>query len=170
MPLDSLVNSNVNRTNPAGEIASAGITIRESTATGARQVSLLANFANQLEFLSRTSTGGGLAPVSGSSSPMAALGVNSVPRWLRFSRVGNAITASQSPDGTTWTTVATTTVAFSAAIQVGLVADSEVRFEAATAVFSNVGFFTPLTMRLRLTVNSWSGGLRSADAHEKANE
>jgi hypothetical protein len=25
-------------------------------------------------------------------------------------------------------------------------------------------------MRVKLTVNSWSGGLRSAGAHEKANE
>lgn len=143
--LDSLVNSNANRTNPAGEIASAGITLRESTAAGARQVSLLANFANQLEFLSRTSTAGGLSSVSGSGSPLAALGVNSVPRWLRLNRVGNAVTASHSPDGTTWTTVGTTTVAFPTAIQVGLVADSQVRFETATAVFSNVDFFTPVT-------------------------
>jgi hypothetical protein len=27
-----------------------------------------------------------------------------------------------------------------------------------------------MAMRVKLTVNSWSGGLRSADAHEKANE
>ncbi|MCU0781256.1 MAG: DUF1349 domain-containing protein [Akkermansiaceae bacterium] len=60
--LDSLTNSNPGRTNPAGEIASAGITLRESSARDARQVSLLANFANQLEFLARGTTGGGLAP------------------------------------------------------------------------------------------------------------
>ncbi len=143
--LDSLVNSNANRTNPGGEIASAGITLRESTATGARQVSLLANFANQLEFLSRTSTGGGLSAVSGSGSPVAALGVSSMPRWLRLNRVGTAVTASHSADGSTWTTVGTATVAFPTAIQVGLVADSQVRFETATAVFSNVDFFTPIT-------------------------
>jgi autotransporter-associated beta strand protein len=143
--LDSLDNSNTGRTNPAGEIASAGITLRESTATGAKQVSLLANFANQLEFLSRTGTGGGLTAVSGSGSPLAALGVNTVPRWLRLTRAGDAITAAHSADGAAWTTIGTATVTFPAAIQVGMFADSQVRFETATAVFSNVDLLTPVS-------------------------
>jgi autotransporter-associated beta strand protein len=143
--LDSLVNSNAGRTNPAGEIASAGITLRESTSAGARQVSLLANFANQLEFLSRTATGGGLASVSGSGSPLSASGVTAAPRWLRVSRAGNVISASHSLDGSSWTPMGSTTVTLPAAIQIGMVADSQVRFETATAVFSNVSFLTPVT-------------------------
>ena len=143
--LDSLVDSNTGRTNPTGEIASAGICLRESTATGARQVSLLANYANQLEFRSRTTTNGGLAAVSGSGSPLAGLGVSSVPRWLRLTRAGSVITAQHSPDGASWTTVGSTTVAFPTAIEVGMFADSQVRFETATAVFSNVSFITPIT-------------------------
>jgi len=141
--LDSLVGSNPARTNPAGELPTAGLTLRESSAVGARQVSLHANLANQLEFLARTSTNGGLAAVSGSGSPLASLGVASAPRWLRLTRSGNTLTAAHSPDGVTWTTLAgSASVAFPAAIQVGLVADSQVRFETATAVFSNVSFLT----------------------------
>ncbi len=143
--LDSLANSNTGRTNPAGEIASAGITLRESTAAGSRQVSLLANFANQLEFLSRNTTSGGLAAVAGSGSPLSALGVNSAPRWLRLVRVGNVISASHSPDNNTWTSIGSTTVTLPAAIQIGMVTDSQVRFETATSVFSNVSFLTPVT-------------------------
>lgn len=143
--LDSLVNSNTVRTNPAGEIASAGLTLRESTAPGAKQVSLLANFANQLEFLARSSANGGLAPVSGSGSPLANLGVNSSPRWLRLTRSGNSISAAHSPDGLAWTTLGTAVVSLPTAIKVGIFADSQVRFETATAVLSNVSFFTPIS-------------------------
>ena len=45
------------------------------------------SFANQLEFRTRTSLNGGLAAVTGSGSPLAALGVSTVPRWLRLTRV-----------------------------------------------------------------------------------
>ena len=141
--LDSLVSSNPGRTNPAGEIASAGIMIRESTANTSRQVALLANFANQLEFLSRPTTGAGFAPVSGSGSPLANLGVNAAPRWLRLTRTGTSISAAHSLDGSSWTAVGSTTIALPSKILIGLTADSQVRAELATAVFSNVGFFIP---------------------------
>ncbi len=145
--LDSLVGSNAGRTNPAGELPSAGLTLRESIAPGARQVSLHANLANQLEFLARSSTNGGLSAVSGSGSPLASLGVASAPRWLRLIRSGNTITAAHSPDGVTWTALGgSASVAFPTAIQVGFVADSQVRFETATGVFSNVSFLTAPTV------------------------
>lgn len=140
--LDSLANSNPNRTNPAGEIASAGLMIRESVAPDSRQVSLLANFANQLEFLARPSSGAGLAPVAGSGSPVAGLGVNSTPRWLRLERSGDTITARHSTDGTSWNLLGSVNVAFPSAVMVGLFADSQVRSETATAVFSNCGFLS----------------------------
>lgn len=141
--LDSLVSSNPGRTNPAGEIASAGIMIRESQSNNSRQVALLANFANQLEFLARPSAGSGLAPVSGSGSPLANLGVQNAPRWLRLTRAGNSISAAHSTDGSSWTAIGSTTVTLPAKILIGLTSDSQVRFETSTAVFSNVDFLTP---------------------------
>lgn len=144
--LDSLVGSNPGRTNPAGETPTAGIVLRESTAANSRQVSLLANLANQLEFRARASTGGGLVHVASSGSPSAGLGVASAPRWLRLTRSGNSLTAAHSADGSTWTTLpASASVSFPSTVLVGLVADSEVRFESATAVFSNVSFFDAFT-------------------------
>jgi PAS domain S-box-containing protein len=143
--LDSLTNSNTGRTNPAGEIATAGLTIRESMHRDARQISLVANFANQLEFLARTTTGGGLAPVSGSGSPLAGLGVGTAPRWLRITRSGNTFAAHHSLDGLSWTACGSVTVDLPPNVRVGLLADSQVRWEEATAVFSNVSFLTPLT-------------------------
>ncbi|MCU0792362.1 MAG: carbohydrate binding domain-containing protein, partial [Opitutaceae bacterium] len=144
--LDSLAGSNPGRTNPAGETPTAGIVLRESTSANARQVSLLANLANQLEFRARASTGGGLAHVASSGSPLANLGVASTPRWLRLTRSGNSLTAAHSADGATWTTLpASAIVAFPSTVLVGVSADSEVRFESATAAFSNVSFFDAFT-------------------------
>lgn len=156
--LDSLVGSNAARTNPNGEHPTAGITLRESSAAGSRQVSLHANLANQLEFTARTATGGALANVV---TPLNNLGVQSGARWLRLTRAGTTITAAHSADGTTWTTIGSTTVNFPAGLQAGLVADSQVRSETATAVFSNVSFFTPLTASFAGT-NVGSAGATSS--------
>jgi autotransporter-associated beta strand protein len=142
--LDSLVGSNPNRTNPANVTPTAGIVLRESTAANSRQVSLLANLVNQLEFRARASTGGGLVHVASSGSPLSDLGVASAPRWLRLTRSGDTVTAAHSADGNSWTTLpASATVAFPSTVLVGLMADSEVRFETATATFSGVSFFAP---------------------------
>lgn len=162
--LDSLASSNASRTNPAGEIASAGLVLRESSAIGSRQVALLANRANQLEFLARVSLNGGLAPVSGSGSPLANLGVNSAPRWLRLARAGNAVTASHSADGVAWTPLGSVTVTGLAnLLQVGLVADSQVRSEVATAVFSNASFLSvPAVSFAGANVGSAGAGANSS--------
>ncbi len=164
--LDSLVGSNPGRTNPAGELPTAGLTLRESAAPGARQVSLHANLANQLEFLARTSVNGGLSAVAGSGSPLSALGVASSPRWLRLTRSGNTIIAAHSADGASWTTLAgSASVAFPSAIQVGFVADSQVRFETATAVFTNVSFLTtPVVAFSGADVGSAGAGAASSVA------
>jgi autotransporter-associated beta strand protein len=161
--LDSLTNSNSNRTNPNGEIASAGITLRESTAANARQVSLLTNFANQLEFLARTTTSGGLSAVSGSGSPIANLGVNTTPRWLRLTRSENTIEAHHSIDGASWTSLGSATVNMPSTIQIGIFADSQVRYETATAVFSNVTFLTqPSTQFSGTNIGSAGTGAASS--------
>lgn len=162
--LDSLANSNASRTNPAGEIASAGLVLRESSVIGSRQVALLANRANQLEFLARASLNGGLAPVAGSGSPLANLGVNSAPRWLRLARAGNVVTASHSADGVAWTALGSATLSgLTSVLQVGLVADSQVRSEVATAVFSNVSFLSaPAVSFAGATLGSAGAGATSS--------
>lgn len=137
--LDSMAGSNPNRTNPAGEIPTAGLTLRESTNASARQVSLHVNLANQIEFMVRTNAGGGLAAVT--NVPGATL-----PRWLRLQRTGSNFAASHSGDGTNWTNVGSTTLSnASNNLLAGLVADSQVRYETNTATFSQVSFLAPLT-------------------------
>jgi autotransporter-associated beta strand protein len=136
--LESLTGSNAGRTNAAGELPTAGITIRESAAPNARQVSLHANLANQLQFVARPSPG----TVTTNVAPrVAGAGVRDTPTWLRVSRTNNTITAAYSGNGTTWTNFsATANIAFPTNVLVGLVADSQVRSEKATAVFDEVSF------------------------------
>lgn len=132
--LDAMTGSNPNRTNPAGEIPTAGITLREAAAANARQVSLHVNLANQIEFAVRSNTGGGLVTLT--NLPSAPL-----PRWLRLQRAGSVFTAQHSGDGTSWTNVGTTTIGnASGSLLAGLAADSQVRYETNTATFSQVSF------------------------------
>jgi len=65
------------------------------------------------------------------------------PYWVRLTRIGNAITASQSADGTTWTVVGTDTIAFASTVLVGLAVSSHTTAAAATATFENVVVESP---------------------------
>jgi len=134
--LDSLVGSNPGRTNSSGELPTAGLTLRESVAGNSRQVSLHGNASKQLEFLARRTTGGGLSNVI---APVAGQGT--VPRWLRLVRSNSTVTALNSVDGSTWITNGSVTLTnLAAKLLVGLVADSQVTFETATAQFSQADF------------------------------
>jgi hypothetical protein len=87
---------------------------RETLAANAREVSLLANSANQIGFVRRTSVGG----VSTANSATGG-----TPYWLKLIRSGNNFSAYRSPDGVTWTQVgATLSIAMNASIFVGLLA------------------------------------------------
>jgi autotransporter-associated beta strand protein len=132
--LDSMAGSNPNRTNPAGEIPMAGLTLRESTNAGARQVSAHVNLAGQIEFMARATNSGGLVTLT--NVPGATL-----PRWIRLQRTGSTFAASHSGDGTNWTNVGSTTISnASNNLLAGLVADSQVRYETNTATFSQFSF------------------------------
>ena len=47
--------------------------------------------------------------------------ITAVPTWLKLVRAGNTFTGSASPDGITWTTIASSTIAMNRTIYVGLV-------------------------------------------------
>lgn len=134
--LDSVAGSNPGRTNASGELPTAGLTLRESAAADARQVSLHGNAAKQLEFLARRTTGGALSNVI---SPVAAQGA--APRWLRLVRSNSTVTALNSADGTVWVTNGSVTLTnLAAKLLVGLAADSQVTFETVAAQFSQADF------------------------------
>ncbi len=75
------------------------------------------------------------------------------PVWLRLVRMGTAVTAMSSEDGSNWTTIGTDSVAFGATVYVGLAVTSRNPGATAVADLSNVSI-TPISLPL---------GQRSAD-------
>ena len=108
----------------------AGVMIRDSVAPGSRQALMLVSPGKGTAFQRRIAT-------SGVSTNTAGATVTA-PSWVRLSRVGNTITASQSANGTTWTVVGTDTIAFAQTVLVGLAVSSHSTTAAATATFDNV--------------------------------
>jgi regulation of enolase protein 1 (concanavalin A-like superfamily) len=104
----------------------AGLMMRESSAASARHASILMG-GSGVTVRSRLVTGGNTV-----SNP-AARGT-----WLRLERVGPAIKALVSIDGSQWTTVATQTLALASTAYVGIVVTSRAPTSLATATVSNM--------------------------------
>ncbi len=60
------------------------------------------------------------------------------PYWLRLARVGNTFTGSTSPDGSTWTTLGSTTVNMGAGVYIGLPVTSHDASKLGTATMDNL--------------------------------
>ena len=110
--------------------AKAGVMIRESTAVGARNAFMAITPGKGSAFQRRTSTGG--------TTSSTSLGTMVAPYWVRLVRAGNVFTASVSPDGTTWTTVGSATVAMATSALAGLAVTSHKAGTLSTATFTNV--------------------------------
>ncbi len=108
-----------------------GVMMRDGTAADDAQGFMLVTptTAKGTSFQRRRS--GGAASVS-TSGPVVA-----PPYWVRLARTGG-ITASTSPDGTTWTVVDVDTFTMGSTIRVGLGVSSHVAGTAATATFDHV--------------------------------
>ena len=108
----------------------AGVMIRDSVAPGSRQALMLVSPGKGNAFQRRIAAGGVSTHTAGA--------LVTAPYWVRLSRVGSAITASQSADGTTWTVVGTDTIAFEQTVLIGLAVSSHSTTAAATATFDHV--------------------------------
>ena len=108
----------------------AGVMIRDSVAPGSRQALMLVSPGKGNAFQRRLATDGASTHTAGAF--VAA------PYWVRLTRAGNTITASESADGTTWTLVGTDTIAFAPNVVIGLAVSSHTATAAATATFDNV--------------------------------
>jgi len=104
----------------------AGLMIRESLSAGARHGALLMGGAGQT-FRTRSMTGGTTGSIPAASGS-----------WLRLERIGPAITASVSDDGSQWSVVATQALDLPATAYVGIVVTSRVSTSLATATVSGM--------------------------------
>ena len=93
-------------------VAKAGIMLRTSTAAGSAHVILDLRPTGDIEFMTRGTTGAATTWLN-SATQFA-------PAWLRLVRSGSTVTASVSANGSTWSTVGSTTFN-SGTVLVGLV-------------------------------------------------
>jgi regulation of enolase protein 1 (concanavalin A-like superfamily) len=108
----------------------AGVMIRESVASGSRHALMLVSPGKGNAFQRRVATNGVSTSTAGA--------LVTAPYWVRLSRIGDVITASQSADGATWSVVGTDTMAFAQTISVGLAVSSHSTTTSATATFDHV--------------------------------
>jgi len=109
--------------------AKAGIMMRAGTAAGAAHVILDLRPNGAVEFMTRTSAGGSTSWLGGATQP--------APAWLRLQRSGSTATAAVSSNGSTWTTVGTTTFT-SSTVNAGLAVTSHATGTLNTSTFDNV--------------------------------
>ncbi|HXD72858.1 MAG TPA: hypothetical protein VN628_03945, partial [Vicinamibacterales bacterium] len=112
--------------------AKAGLMWRETLTAGSAHVILDVRPGGNVEFMTRSSTGGTTSFIAGSTQPP--------PAWLKLARTGSTIVGSVSADGTTWTQVGTTPVSMGAGANAGLVVTSHAAGTINTSTFDNVTF------------------------------
>jgi beta-mannanase/regulation of enolase protein 1 (concanavalin A-like superfamily) len=123
------ITAKVNSISNTNAWAKAGVMIRDGVGTNAINSAIVVTPAQGVSFQNRTTTGG-------ASTNNAVAGT--APEWLRLERVGNIITSFRSEDGSAWTQVGTTTIAFGTNALVGLSVTSHNNGTGADATFSNV--------------------------------
>jgi regulation of enolase protein 1 (concanavalin A-like superfamily) len=96
--------------------AKAGVMVRESLASNARNVMMELTSQNGLSFQWRAATNGVSDSVSGAAA--------SAPYWVKVVRSGTTLTGYQSVNGTTWTQVGSVSISMNANAYVGLAATS----------------------------------------------
>src|SRR5689334_21558811 len=94
----------------------AGVMFRESLGTGWSEVILDVEPSGRIEFMHRDSTGGITSAVANATATF--------PVWLKLARSGSTLTAAISANGSTWSTVGTTTSAIPSAVVIGLATTS----------------------------------------------
>jgi phosphatidylserine/phosphatidylglycerophosphate/cardiolipin synthase-like enzyme/regulation of enolase protein 1 (concanavalin A-like superfamily) len=117
--------------------AKAGIMLRQSLTASSPHVLLDVTPGGTIEFMTRAS--------DGAATTLITYGSGAAPRWLRLSRTGSTVTASVSSNGSTWTTLGSTTTSIPASANIGLAVTSHDVNTLNTSTFDNVSVSTSAT-------------------------
>jgi regulation of enolase protein 1 (concanavalin A-like superfamily) len=115
--------------------AKAGVMIRETLASNARNAMALSSIGNGTTFQDRINPGALAVFTSGPA--------NAPPMWVRLVRSANQFTGYASSDGVTWTTIATATISMSSTVYVGLAVTSHDPSSKATATVDSFKLTQP---------------------------
>jgi hypothetical protein len=125
----------INASSTTNAFAKAGLTFGGATPDAARVI-LDVKPDGGIEFMARSTAGAPMAFVAGSSA--------STTVWLRLTRAADLFTGEMSPDGQTWTTVGSATVAMAALTVGGFAVTSHNRNLLLAAEFDDIGVTTGL--------------------------
>jgi len=112
--------------------AKAGVMLRESTASGAVNASVLITPTNGVAMEVRSTTGAATINVVGWVRGVLP------PHWVKLVRSGSTFTASYSADGATWTQFASTNVTMASSTLAGLAVTAHNNAALNTGTFDNV--------------------------------
>jgi regulation of enolase protein 1 (concanavalin A-like superfamily) len=110
--------------------AKAGIMLRASVAASSQHVILDLRPTGDIEFMTRSTNGGSTSWLAGAAQ--------AAPVWLKLARSGSTVSASISTDGSTFTPVGSTTIAFPGTIDAGLLVSSHDTSTLNTSTFDSV--------------------------------
>jgi autotransporter-associated beta strand protein len=115
-----------------GNSSRVGVMIRDSLAANSKQIFMGMTGSGAYRWVRRTATGGSTSSTNSNSG--------TVPNtWLRLVRSGNTITAYKSVNGTSWTTVGSTTnTTFASTCYIGLAVGSGSDTTLNTSQFSSI--------------------------------
>lgn len=116
--------------------AKVGIMMCDGLGTSPKMVSVMRDFNGGYSCVRATARAADGAYTSWISSPVTA-----VPVWLKLVRSGSVFTAYGSSDGTTWTTISSSTIAMGSTIYVGLADCSRNPAQLCPAVFDNLQMY-----------------------------
>jgi regulation of enolase protein 1 (concanavalin A-like superfamily) len=114
--------------------AKAGLMLRQSLTATSAHVLLDVTPDGTVEFMTRAS--------SGASTTLVTYGAQVAPAWMRLSRSGSTVTAAVSANGSTWTTLGSTSVTIPASAYMGLAVTSHDVNTLNTSTFDNVSIGT----------------------------
>ena len=126
---DGEIIANIASLTGGGPVPKAGVMIRESVAADSAHVSALVR-GNRIRIYERTATGGSTTELNGHNQ--------GAPEWLRIERTGNTFDLYRSNNGSSWTLMASRTVAMGTNVTIGMAVTGNSLSTLATAVFDNV--------------------------------
>lgn len=130
---DGSITARVNSQSGTTTSSLAGVMIRETTATGSKCALMVhrGSGSKNMYAIRRTSTGGSTASTSSTSQTPPNC-------WVRITRTGNSLAMQRSTNGTSWTTVNTSTITMATDVTVGLIVTSGSNSVLDTDLFDNV--------------------------------
>ena len=130
---DGSITAKINSHSGTTTSSHAGVMIRETTATGSMFAAVVhrGSGGKNMYAIRRTSTGGSTASTSSTSQTPPNC-------WVKITRTGNSLTMQRSTNGTSWTTINTSTITMATNITVGLIVTSGNNSILDTDVFTDV--------------------------------